>query len=487
MVAGVLAELGACAEARSLTNESLDCRPEPLPANVALARAAELRQSGRSSDAARLSARVIQTAREAGRHVRAIPLLPRREGGAPLEVTRLEHVLFEHWEVWQHEPAVYFLGGSICVGGSCLLPAGQLVTMPGAELVSGFAPRRFDYPWRMHPARRLTANADAIVDHARVRKVALAVPAGVVPDRFTGMRVADLAFSRDGGVVWALARPGRLFAVDAVSGRLLQDFDVTSTCPRVGEPFHFVSAAGAEVAIAHIGPEPGCATLIRMTESTISALPFAPGEVLALSGNGRVAAVHHEGRITSYDLEARKSLESPVPPSFAVPELNKLALSYDGSVIALVVLGKEVKLPDGALEIWSTPLTLLQPNGRPLPGHEALGIGYGGVLANGDFGARVYSLYNAIFDYRGTLRAVLISRHASVLAAFSDGTLEAMGPAARELYRCAIDGERFPAEDCADAFERRGQLNALVDEPPVVPAQVRGHGQRWASRASARD
>lgn len=478
LVAHVLAELGACTEARRLTNQPLSCRPEPLPAGVALARAAEQRQSGRISEAARLSARALRAASAAGQRVRAIPMLPRSVGGEPLELTSLKDVLVEQWEEWEHEPAAYFIAGSTCVGGVCLLPEGRWVHMPGAELVNGFAPRRFDYPWRMHPGRLLTADAVGIVDHVAGRKVPLEVPAGVLPDRVTGLRLADLAFSRDGGVVWGLGWLGRLFAVDARTGHLLVDFDVARTCPRVREPLRIVSAPGADVAIAQVGTAPGCATLVRTSRQTISVLPFAPGDLLAVSGDGRVVAVHHAGRITSYELAALNWLDPPRPSSFSVPPISKLALSFDGSVIALVVPGKEVELPDGGLGVWPTELTLLRPNGVPLPGHEPWGIGFLGMLGDGDFGGRVHSLHNVIFDYRGTPRAVLVTRNRSVLAAFSDGTLEAFGPEARQLYRCAIDAARFPAEDCADAFERSGQLSALVDGPAVESPRLGRHGRR---------
>ncbi|HEY6727466.1 MAG TPA: hypothetical protein VI197_25700, partial [Polyangiaceae bacterium] len=286
-------------------------------------------------------------------------------------------------------------------------------------------------------------------------------------------RLADVAFSRDGSSVWALGWPGRLFAVNTRSGQPLADFDLTRECPRVQDPFRIVTAAAADVAIAQVGPAPGCASLIRPSRASISALPFAPGALLALSGDGLVAATHHQGRVTIYDLGSLQWLDPPPARSFAAPEAIRLALSYDGSTIALVVPGKEVELPDGGVELWAAELRLLQPNGVPLPGHEPWGIGFAGMLADGDFGARAYSFHNAIFDYRGTLRAVLIARNASVLAAFSDGTLEAFGPEARDLYRCAIDGARFPAADCADFFERSGQLGALVDAQPAPPGKLR--------------
>ncbi|HEU5074980.1 MAG TPA: hypothetical protein VFU02_12410 [Polyangiaceae bacterium] len=478
LVAHVLAELGACTELRNLTDEPRYCRSEPLPAAAALARAAELRRSGRYSDARRLSARVLHAARAAGRHVRAVPTLPPTVGGAAVEITPLEHGLFDQWQRWQAEPAVYFLAGSTCIGGSCLLPSGYWVRMPGAELISGFAPRRFDYPWRMHPGRRLTVEPETIVDHAAQRQVRLGMPASVVPDRFTGSRLADLAVSRDGSVVWALGWQGRLFASDARSGGLLADFDLTRTCPRVREPLRIVSAASADVAIAQVGTAAGCASLIRTNHPSVSALAFAPGDLLALSGNGRVVAVEHEGRVTTYDLQAQRWLESSARASFSLLDVMNLALSYDGSVIAAVVLGKEVELPSGGLEIWASELHLLQPNGKPLPGHALRGVGYGRMLIAGDFGARVYSLHNALFDYRGKLRAVLVKRNASVLAAFADGTIEAFGPEAKQLYRCAIDGERFPADDCEDAFERPGQLRDLVGTPSVVSARLGRHGHR---------
>lgn len=107
---------------------------------------------------------------------------------------------------------------------------------------------------------------------------------------------------------------------------------------------------------------------------------------------------------------------------------------------------------------------------------------YGGVLADGDFGDRVYSLRNAIFDYRGKLRAVLLARNASVLSAFADGTLEVLGPGGRQLYRCAIDEARLPAEDCADAFERPGQLQALVDAPQLGTTSLQRHAWRRRER-----
>lgn len=484
LIARVLAELGACSEVRSLSTESLDCRPEPLPVRAALTRAAELRGAGRFSDAARISSRAIRAARAAGQRVRAIPLLPRRVDGTSVELTALEDALAVQYPGWETEPSVYFLAGSTCVGASCLHSGGRMVQMPGAELVNGFAPRRFDYPWRIHPGRRLTADAVRIVDHAARREVRLEVPAGVVPDRSTGSRLADLAFSHDGDVVWGLGSLGRLFAADVRTGRLLAEFDAARTCPRVQEPLRIVSASGADVAIAQIGTAPGCATLIHGQK--VSALPFAAGSLLALSGDGRVAAVHHQGRVTSYDLTALGWLDPPEPPSFAAPEVSRLGLSHAGSVIALVVPGKTVELP-GAVELGVTELKLVDARGRALPDYAPWGIGYGGVLADGDFGGRTFAIQNAIFDYRGRLRAVLIARNASVLAAFSDGTLEAFGPQARELYRCAIDGERYPAEDCADAFERTGELNALVDEPLRVPSTIGRHGQQRTPAPTARD
>lgn len=481
LVARVLAELGACSEARTLSRAPLACRPEPLPAHVALARAAELRESGRIHEAARLSARALQAALAAGQRVRAIPMLPALVGGEPHELTVLEDVLAEHWREWQHHPPVYFLAGSTCVGGVCLLPEGHWVHMPGAEFVNGFAPRRFDYPWRMHPGRLLTADAAGIVDHVARRKIPLEVPEGMLPDRATGTRVADLTFGRDGRSVWGLGWLGRLFAADARTGRLLAEFDLARTCPRVEEPLRLVSASGADVMIARVGTAPGCATLVRTDSQTISELPFAPGELLTLSGDGRVVAVHRDGQVWSYDLEALKWLDPPAPARFDVPPISTLALSFDGSVIALVVPGKEIELPDGGLEVWATELVLRQPNGVPLPGHEPSWMGFRGMPVGGDFGGRVYSLHNLIFDYRGALQAALVTRNRSVLAAFSDGTLETFGPEARSLYRCAIDDQRFPAEDCADAFERPGRLQALVhDVRTDRPRLTRpGHRRRF--------
>jgi len=474
LTASVLAELGACAEARSLTPRSLDCTREALPVRDLLARAADLRRSGQTAEATRLSARALYSARAAGRRVRALPTLPKPAGGPPRELSELEDTFSDEW---QDAPSVYFLAGSTCVGGSCLVPDASTVHIPGAEFVSGFAPRRLDYPWRMHPGRGLTVTPENIVDHVRHRSIPFGLPAGVVPDRFTGARLADLAFSRDGSVVWALGWPGRLFAVDARSGRALVDFDLARTCPRVREPLRLVSAASAELAIAQVGSLPGCATLVRTTSQTISALPFAAGEMLALSGNGRVVAVENQGRVTSYDLAALRWLDPPDPQSFALSDVNRLALSYDGSVVVAVVLGKVVELPNGGLDMWPNELLLLRRNGEPLPEYEAWGIGYGAILGDGDFGDRVYTLRNAIFDYQGELRAVLLARNASMLAAFADGTLEALGPAGRQLYRCAIDEARFPAEDCADAFERPGQLRALVEvRRPVASQGSRGLG-----------
>ena len=489
LVARVLADLGACTEARALGHESLECRPEPLPATAALDRAAELRRLGRAADAARSSARGVHAALSAGKRVRAIPMLSHAAGGVRLELTTLGNVLgaqWRAWQAWQSEPSVYFVAGATCVGATCLLPGGRKVQVPEAELLSGFAPRRFDYPWRTHPAQRLLADAFAITDAVTRRKLAFEVPAGVVPDRFTGMPLADVAFSRDGRSVWALSWSGRLFAVDTRTGRLVADFDLTRTCPRVQDPLRIVAAAAAEVAIAQVGTAPGCAHRVHRSRGTLSALPFAPGELLALSGNGRVAAVHRQGRVTSYDLEALAWLDPPPAPSFAAPEPSHLALSYDGSVIALVVPGRQVELPGGALEIWATELRLLQQNGVPVSGYEPWGLGFGS-LVNGDFGARTFSLNNAIFDYRGRLRAVLLAQNESVLAVFADGTLEAFGPEARDLYRCAIDGARFPAEDCADLFERPGQLSALVDGPARGTDSARRQARGWVRALSARE
>ena len=478
LIGFVLAELGACDEARRTSSEPFGCRPETLPVGEALARARDLRRSGQPDAAARLSARALRAAAAAGSSVRAIPMLPDPIGSAPHELRKLEDVLGDHWERWQVEPPVYFLGGSPCVGGACLLAGGSMVKMPGAEFLAGFAPRRFDYPWRMYPARGLTASAEGIVEVEAQRTIPLGVPAGVVAEHFTGARFADVAFNGDGSLVWVLAESGRLFAADTATGGLLADFDLATTCPRVDEPFAIVSAPSAELAIARIGTAPGCATLIHTTDRTTSELPFAAGSLLALSGDGRIAAVHHQGRITSYALEALQWLDPPEPASFSAPEVSQLALSYDGSVIAAVVPGKQVELPDGRLEIWATELRLWRPNGVPLPGYEPRLIGFAWTLLDGDWGGRVFSLRNVVFDYEGRLRAVLIARNASVLAAFADGTVEGFGPAPRQLYRCAIDAARFPAEDCADAFERSGQLESLVQEPPIVPQRPR-RAFRW--------
>lgn len=478
LTAWVLAELGACAEARSLTERALDCTPEALPFGAAFARAAELRRLGQTAEAARLSARALHSARAAGHRVRAIPTLADPAGGPARELTHLEATLSYEW---RDAPPVYFLAGSPCVAGSCLGAGGSVLRIPNAEFMAGFAPRRLDYPWRMHPTRGLTVTAENIVDHRAARAIPLVLPPGAVPDAITGVRLADVAFSRDGDVVWALGWSGRLFAVDAHSGGVLVDFDLARTCPRVREPLRIVNAPSAELAIAQVGAAPGCATLVRTSAQTISSLPFAPGRLLALSGNGRVVAVQDQQRVTRYDLRTLRWLDPPDPRSFAVPEVSQLALSYDGSVVAAAVPGKTVELPGGALDIWDAELHLLGPNGRPLPGYQARAIGYGAVLDDGDFGGSVYALRNAVFDYHGELRAVLLAKNGSVLAAFADGTLEAFGFAARQLYRCAVDEARFPADDCADAFERPGQLQALV-QAPLASVRASGHRRAWSSQ-----
>jgi len=348
--------------------------------------------------------------------------------------------------------------------------------MPEAEFIAGFAPRRFDYPWRMHPGQGLTANAQSIVERGTGREVPLAWPASVVPDRFTHARIADLVFTRDGHALWALSASGRLIGVETRTGRPFADFDVASTCPRLQEPFRIVSAPDAGVSIAQVGALVGCATLLRMPSRSITALPFAPGRVLAVSGNGRVVAVHGRSRITSYELDPAsgdvalpgKSFSWPwaskLAPGALTPRANHLALSYEGEVIAVVTPGETVPRPDGSDEVWPTELRLLLTNGAWLPARPRWALGYW-VLADGDFGGRAFSLRNGIYDYQGRLRAVLLGWQSSALAVFPDGTLEPFGADARSLYRCAIGNERFPALDCSDAFERRGALGALVDEP----------------------
>lgn len=463
LTAQVLAELGACKEARALTAEPLACRPEPLPVGPALARAGELRRMGELQRAARLSARAVQAARAAGLSVRAVPTLPvpRRPDGSS-DVRELLTLEAASSEPWQDLPSVYFLGDTVCVGGFCLLESGRASSMPTAEFIAGFAPRRFDYPWRMHPAQRLTANAQRIVAHATGSEVPLAWPASVVPDRFTHARIADLWFTRGGEAIWALSSSGRVIGVETRTGQPFADFDVASSCPRLQEPFRIVSAPSAGVSIAQVGALAGCATLIRTPSQSISALPFAPGSALAVSGNGRVVAVHGRGRVTSYELDAARGDVALPGRSFAWPRASHLALSYDGSVIAIVTPGKTVPLPDGADGLWPTELRLVHTDGSWLHGRPRFYLGYGGWIGDGDFGARVFSLKNGIYDYQGRLRAVMLGHK---LAVFADGTLESFGADGRSLYRCAIGDERFPALDCSDAFERPGALAALVGEP----------------------